>query len=123
MDAIANSLALLRRAAEIGLRIDDALRGTELNVDRWRALEFVQSSPGCSMADVIDGLVISPTTATRAIDSLVEVGAVYRAPAPHDRRRVTLHLSAHGAELLREVQPAILRICLKYGLSRDAVRD
>jgi DNA-binding MarR family transcriptional regulator len=122
-DAVASSLALLRQAAEVGLRIDDALRGTELNVDRWRALEFIQSSPGCSMADVIDALVISPTTATRAVDTLVEVGAVFRAPAPHDRRRVTLQLSAHGAALLREVQPGILRICLQYGPSRDPVRD
>lgn len=107
----------------IAVQIDDVLRGTELNVDRWRALEFIQSSPGCSMAEVIDALVITPTTATRAVDSLVEVGAVFRAPAPHDRRRVTLQLSAHGAVLLREVQPAILRICLKYGVSSDAMRD
>jgi DNA-binding MarR family transcriptional regulator len=123
MDAVADSMALLRRAAVIGMQIDDALRGTELNLDRWRALEFIKSSPGCSMADVIDGLVITPTTATRAIDALVEVGAVFRAPAPRDRRRVTLRLSAHGAALLREVQPAVLRICLQYGASRDAVRD
>lgn len=123
MDAVAHSLVLLRQAAEIGMRIDEALRGTDLNVDRWRALGFIKSSPGCSMADVIDALVITPTTATRAIDSLVEIGAVFRAPAPHDRRRVTLQLSAHGAALLREVQPAILRICLQYGPSRDAVRD
>jgi DNA-binding MarR family transcriptional regulator len=123
MDALADSLALLRRAATITTRIEDQLRGSDLNVDRWRALEFVKSTPGCSMAEVIEGLVITPTTATRAIDSLVEVGAVYRAPAPDDRRRVTLQLSAHGAALLREVQPAILRICLQYGLSRDPVRE
>lgn len=123
MDAVAHSLALLRQAAEVGMRIDEALRATELNVDRWRALEFIESSPGCSMAEVIDALVITPTTATRAVDSLVEIGAVFRAPAPYDRRRVTLQLSAHGAALLREVQPAILRICLQYGPSRDAVRD
>jgi DNA-binding MarR family transcriptional regulator len=113
-----DSLVLLRRAAVIGMRIDDALRGSELNVDRWRALEFIQSSPGCSMAELIDALVISPTTATRVVVTLVEVGAVFRAPAPHDRRRVTLQLSAHGAALLREAQPAILRIWLKSGLSR-----
>jgi DNA-binding MarR family transcriptional regulator len=123
MDAVAHSLALLRQAALIGMQIDEALRDTDLNVDRWRALEFIQSSPGCSMAEVIDAVVISPTSATRAVDALVEIGAVFRAPAPHDRRRVTLQLSAHGAALLREVQPAILRICLKYGLSRDTVRD
>ena|SRR5262249_22725841 len=123
MDAVADSLALLRQAAVIAMQIDDALGGTELNVDRWRALEFIQSSPGCSMAELIDALCITPTTATRAIDLLVEVGAVFRAPAPHDRRRVTLQLSAHGAALLREVQPAILRICEQYGLSVDPVSE
>jgi DNA-binding MarR family transcriptional regulator len=123
MDAIADSLALLRRAATIGMQLEEVLRGSDLNVDRWRALEFIKSSPGCSMAELIENLVITPTTATRAVDALVEVGAVFRAPAPGDRRRVTLQLSSHGAALLREVQPAILRICLQYGPSRDPVRE
>lgn len=118
MGAVADSLLLLRRAAVIELRIDDALRGTELNVDRWRVLEFIRSTPGCSMAEVTVSLVISPATATRAVDSLVETGAVIRAPSPHDRRRLTLRLSAHGAEVLKDVQPAIARICRKYGPNR-----
>lgn len=118
MDAVADGLALFRRAAVVGMQIDYALRGTELNVDRWRALEFIQSRPGCSMAELIDALAITPTTATSAVDALVKVHAIFRAPASRDRRRTTLRLSAHGAALLTEVQPAILEL-----FRQDRVRE
>lgn len=123
MDAVTDTLAFLRQAALVTLDIEAALRDTDLGVDHWRALVFIESSPGCSMAEVIDALVIPPTSATRTIDALVEMRAVFRAPAQHDRRRVTLRLSVHGAALLRQIEPAILRIDLKYGPRVDVVRD
>ncbi|MBS1691555.1 MAG: MarR family transcriptional regulator [Actinobacteria bacterium] len=123
MDAVTDTLAFLRQAALVTLDIEAALRDTDLGVDHWRALAFVETSPGCSMAEVIDALVIPPTSATRTIDALVEMGAVFRAPAQHDRRRVTLRLSVHGAALLRKTEPAVLRINLKYGPDLDVVRD
>jgi DNA-binding MarR family transcriptional regulator len=107
MEAVADTLELLRRASLIAASIEDALAGTDLTVDRWRALVCVESSPGCSMSDVIDALVIPSTSATRIVDSLVEIGAIFRTVSPHDRRKTTLRLSSHGQALLRDVEPTI----------------
>jgi DNA-binding MarR family transcriptional regulator len=108
MEAVADTLELLRRASLIAAKIEDALAGTDLTVDRWRALAYVESSPGCSMSDVIDALVIPSTSATRIVDSLVEIGAVFRTLSPRDRRRTTLRLSSHGQALLSDVEPTIV---------------
>ena len=108
MEAVADTLELLRRASLVAAGIEDALAGTDLTVDRWRALACIESSPGCSMSDVIDALVIPSTSATRIVDFLVEIGAIFRTVSPHDRRRTTLRLSSHGQALLRDVEPTIV---------------
>lgn len=108
--AVSDALTLLRKAALVSSGLDTALRDHGLTTDRWRALMLIAEQPGASMADVIDALVIAPTSATRAIDSLVESGAIFRSPAADDRRRVTLQLSVHGADLLREVESVVVAI-------------
>jgi len=110
MEAVADTLELLRRAALVATSLETALSSTDLTVDRWRALAHIESNPGCSMSDVIDALVVPSTTATRIVDFLVEVGAVFRTLSPHDRRRTTLRLSSHGQGLLRDVEPTIAQI-------------
>lgn len=110
MDDIAGLLALLRRAAVVTASIDDALAGSDLTVDRWRALLFIRQNSGCSMSDIVDALVIPSTSATRIVDGLVEIGAVFRTVSQQDRRRTTLRVSSHGSALLRDAEPAISRV-------------
>ncbi|WP_432534420.1 MarR family winged helix-turn-helix transcriptional regulator [Kineococcus esterisolvens] len=98
-------LSTLRLAALAQDRLAGALRGHGLTVDRWRVLEHVVAAPGASMSDVADALVMAPATATRAVDALVETGAVYRAADPADRRRVVLHPTAAGAALREGARP------------------
>jgi len=100
-------LSVLRVAAETQSQLESALRPLDLTVDRWRALMMIRATPGASMAEVIEALVIPATSATRVVDALVDLGAVFRTPAPEDRRRVTLRLSAEGLRKLRRAQDAI----------------
>ena len=103
----ADLLQLLRAAADAQARLAEAVQGSGLSADRWRVLRHVAENPGASMSDVVDALLLAPATATRAVDALVEVGAVYRAADPADRRRVALRASAEGGALLRAVDPAV----------------
>lgn len=105
-------LLVLRAAALVQSQLEDALHPYDLTSDRWRALKAVQAHPGASMAELIDALVMPSTSATRTVDALVEMGALFRAPDPDDRRRVTLHLSAQGKRLLRQVQDGVAGIIL-----------
>lgn len=97
----------LRTAALLQNRLADALAGSGLTVDRWRALSHVADSPDSSMSDVADALVLPPASTTRVVDALVETGALYREVDPADRRRVVLRVSVQGAELLARVGPAV----------------
>ncbi|MGN7778267.1 MarR family transcriptional regulator [Mycolicibacterium sp. 22603] len=116
MDDLVEALALLRRAAVVAAGIDGALAGTDLTVDRWRALYVIHHDPGCSMSDIVDALAIPSTSATRIVDALVDLGAVYRTVSTQDRRRATLRSSSHGAELLRDAESAITpRVFLRDG--------
>lgn len=90
----------LRSLALVQAQVDTALRAIDLTVDRWRALWFIRRNPGSAMADLIDALVMPSTSATRTVDALVEVGAVFRAHDPVDRRRVVLQVSSDGLALL-----------------------
>lgn len=105
-------LSVLRVAALAHSQLEGALRPLDLTVDRWRALMAIQAAPGGSMADVIEALVMPATSATRAVDALVELGAVFRTPSPEDRRRVTLRLSAVGLRKLRAAQDLVNAIVL-----------
>lgn len=80
--------------------MDGALRAIDLTVDRWRALVFVHKNPGSSMADLVSALVMPSTSATRTVDALVDLGAVFRVQDPSDRRRVVLQVSADGRGLI-----------------------
>lgn len=59
------------------------------------------------MAELIDALAMPSTSATRTVDALVEVGALFRNPHSSDRRRVALRLSAQGKQLLARATDAI----------------
>ncbi len=100
-------LRILRLAALVESRLDVALRPLDLTADRWRALVFVARTPGAAMADLIDALAMPASSATRVVDALVEIGALFRNPHPSDRRRVTLHLSAQGNHLLDSANASI----------------
>ncbi|MCI2239235.1 MarR family transcriptional regulator [Paenibacillus sp. TRM 82003] len=113
-------LRTLRLAALAEDRLAGALREHGLTVDRWRVLEHVVANPGTSMTDVAAALVMAPATATRAVDALVETGAVYRAVDPADRRRVVLHPTATGAALLDGVRPGAAAVAAELALADQA---
>ncbi|WP_328291632.1 MarR family transcriptional regulator [Kineococcus sp. NBC_00420] len=90
----------LRAAALLQNLLAEALRGSDLTVDRWRCLALVAQRPGASMSDLVEVLVMAPATASRAVDALVDLGLLYRGLDPADRRRVVLRVSGEGERVL-----------------------
>ncbi|MEZ0163205.1 MarR family winged helix-turn-helix transcriptional regulator [Kineococcus sp. LSe6-4] len=103
-------LANLRAAAAVQAGLADVLRDAGLTVDRWRCLAHVAQVPGSSMSDVVDALLIAPATASRAVDALVDDGSLARALDPQDRRRVVLHVTRDGAQLLRRADAGVAAV-------------
>lgn len=82
----------------------------ELSLSQFHLLAPLASSDGplptCALADAA---AVTPPTATRMLDGLVERGLAERArPVGGDRRRVEVTLTDHGRELVEAKRARIL---------------
>jgi DNA-binding MarR family transcriptional regulator len=102
--------AVLTAARALDRRVEAAIADVGLSVDSWRVLDLVVTSPGRSMREISDSLVLPAATATRMVDQLVSVGLVYRGVAVEDRRCVILQPTDSGRTVLRDARRAIARV-------------
>ena len=96
----------LRRGASVGV-----LRDQLLGADGWRleqagldALEILEVEPdGWRMSEFADALRVDPSTATRAVGRLEQLGLAERVPAAGDRRVVLARITERGRRTLHRV--------------------
>ena len=90
---------ILRASAQVSSTLGIRLKPLRVQVDEMRVLHALSAGGGMSMTELSEALVIGGPTLTRMADRLVSENLVYRAPDPHDRRRVRLHLTEAGEDL------------------------
>ncbi len=102
---------ILRTSAQVSSSLGLRLKPLGVQVDEMRVLHALSAAGGLSMSELSDALVIGGPTLTRMADRMVSENLVYRAPDPHDRRRVRLHLTeagqacaAEAAEIVADMQ-------------------
>jgi len=102
---------ILRTSAQVSSTLGIRLKPLRVQVDEMRVLHALSAGGGMSMTELSEALVIGGPTLTRMADRLVSENLVYRAPDPHDRRRVRLHLTeagetcaAEAAEIVADMQ-------------------
>lgn len=79
--------------------------------EQWRVLTLLDASGdhdgsetrGRAMGEIAARAGVPNPTATRIVDRLVADGLAYRRSAPDDRRRVLVHISAAGHDLVDRV--------------------
>ena len=62
-------------------------------------IDLIARKPDCTMKDIANTLALTPSTATRHVDKLVEMGLIDRNLSISDRRSVVLFLTQKGIEL------------------------
>jgi DNA-binding MarR family transcriptional regulator len=82
----------------------DGLAPWGLSPHQGRALLVVALVPGLRPTDLASRLRISPRSVTELVDGLVQAGLLERTPDPHDRRAVSLDLTAEGHAQVRAIQ-------------------
>ncbi|WP_349295463.1 MarR family transcriptional regulator (plasmid) [Thioclava sp. 'Guangxiensis'] len=103
--SLSRLIAQVNRSAES--RLGAVLKAKGLTVDHFRILTALAREDGRTMSDLASWAVVDPPTMTKMIDRLVAAGSVYRAPDPHDRRKVLVFISEHGRALQSDAeQPA-----------------
>lgn len=75
-----------------------------LSVSQFRALVFLNLSPGACLWEVADYVGVTRPTASALVDRLVRDGLVDRVPHPKERRRIMLSLTSQGSQLLQQTR-------------------
>jgi DNA-binding MarR family transcriptional regulator len=96
---------VVRRLTRLAGGLDDgpALTATQ----RVALIETVEAEP-IRLSDLADRLGVSPPTASRAVDGLVEHGLLERRPDPDDRRAVRITLTVEGRAIVEERKARVL---------------
>ncbi len=95
---LAYLLSEAERAVTRGLA--GALAAEGVTVEHWRILRALSDGHGHSMSDLAEAVLMPHPTLTKAVDRLVDDALVYRRQDSADRRRVAVHLSDLGRELV-----------------------
>jgi DNA-binding MarR family transcriptional regulator len=95
-------LSFLLSEAErtITRRLAAGLAVEGVSVEQWRILRALSDGHGHSMSDLAEAVLMAHPTLTKAVDRLVDDALVYRRQDAIDRRRVVVHLSDLGRDLV-----------------------
>lgn len=84
------------------------LKTWDLSVPEWRVLACLMDVEGLSVGELAAMALMKQPRLTKLLDRMADDGLLTRRNATHDRRRVTLHLTAKGRTRVRPVQRAAL---------------
>ncbi len=79
-------------------------RGHELSVLQVRSLAFLYQHPGATLSAVAEHVGLTLSSMSTQVTKLVQRNLVERNESPHDRRFVTLNLTAVGVATLETVR-------------------
>jgi DNA-binding MarR family transcriptional regulator len=84
-------------------------RALGLSVPQFRTLVYVERTAGTSLGGVAAHLGLTPPSVSKLVDGLCTRGLVKRRESPGDRRRVTIQITAEGAQALTRARTAALK--------------
>ena len=79
-------------------------RTAGLSVPEFRTLIYLHRNEGVSLSEVAEHIGLKLPSMSKTVDALVARKLVIRRALPHDRRYVSLRLSAHGLAELRRTR-------------------
>lgn len=96
---------LLRRAHQISAAVfEDECRNVGLTPAQFGVLSVLHASPGLDQSSLARALGFDKVTVLRVLRGLETRGLIARAPAPANRRNLSISLSDAGLALLKEAQ-------------------
>jgi len=89
-------------------QINRDLAALSLDYGRWRVMAVLHDQGDCTMGRLADLSSVERTTLTRTVAQMEAEGLLSRQTGPGDRRRVSLALTAPGADLFARILPIVL---------------
>jgi len=100
---IASAWRELRRGAATQRLREYFLDGETLDQGQLDTLDVLVTRPAWKMSEIAEALRVDPSTATRAVQRLVDIGLAQRAPSRHDARVVLVTASDEGLQRQRSI--------------------
>lgn len=101
---------LIRRAHQASTALFAAECGRDLTAVQYAAMSAIEATPGLDATRLAAAIAFDRSTLGDVLERLETKGWVVRVPSASDRRVKKLALSAAGAALLHQVQPAVRRV-------------
>jgi DNA-binding MarR family transcriptional regulator len=79
-------------------------RTPDLSVPQFRTLTYLYRNEGASLSEVAEHIGLKLPSMSKTVDALVARKLVIRRALAHDRRYISLRLSAHGLAELRRTR-------------------
>jgi DNA-binding MarR family transcriptional regulator len=84
-----------------------ALKGLDITPAQFSVMKIVAANPGIAQARVAEALCIERARLVQMLDRLETPGFISRTRSATDRRSHALHLTAEGAQLLRQLEERV----------------
>ncbi len=104
--ALDGYIKLSRAAESVTTAINGYLKEHDLTISQFGVLEAVYHRGPLAQKDVAQKILKSDGNLTMVIDNLVKQGLVERVRDETDRRRIYVHLTARGRDLITTLFPA-----------------
>jgi len=83
-------------------RLDAILKTKGIPVAQWRILQVLADGRGHAMGELAEAVLMNHPALTKTIDRMIMRALVHRRHDPADHRRVLVHISEFGEELLAQ---------------------
>lgn len=94
------SLELIQLISGVNRRLEQAvearLKPAGIPIEQYRVLASLSRQDGRAMGELAAEIFVDSPTLTKIVDRMVANADVFRAPDPHDRRKVLIFLSDKG---------------------------
>ncbi|MBX9458021.1 MAG: MarR family transcriptional regulator [Rhizobium sp.] len=109
--SIDDSHDLIQLISGVNRRLEQAiearLKPSGVAIEQYRVLKALDVLDGQPMGELAAQVFVDSPTLTKIIDRMIANADVYRAPDPHDRRRVLIFRSDKGAATYRNLQARV----------------
>ena len=105
------SLELIQLISGVNRRLEQAvearLKPSGIPIEQYRVLASLSRQDGRAMGELAAEIFVDSPTLTKIIDRMVANADVFRAPDPHDRRKVLIFLSEKGRAAIASLRTLV----------------
>jgi DNA-binding MarR family transcriptional regulator len=83
--------------------------GFKITIDQWLIIKCILENPTITQHELSELVFKDNASVTRIIDLLIKAGYLEKETHPEDRRKLVLHVSKSGQEIIKNVQKIVLQ--------------